>query len=134
LNIELKFSRQPNTQGGYMKFPQSSSQSPAAAALASIALIFLWPIAPAVNAHESFFKGKTIAIIQGRDPGGTGDLRVKALFPFLGQSARFHAIVKRSSSSKSLWALNRCLSDDRNVQIVQAVQFDSSYGRGKQSV
>ena len=66
-----------------MKFPQSSSQSPAAAALAAFALIFLWPVAPAVNAQESFFKGKTIAVIQGRDPGGTGDLRVKALFPFL---------------------------------------------------
>lgn len=66
-----------------MKFPQSSSQCPAAAALASFALIFLWPIHPAVNAQESFFKGKSITIIQGRDPGGTGDLRVKALFPFL---------------------------------------------------
>ena len=66
-----------------MKFPQSSSQSMAAAALASFALIFLWPIGPAVNAQESFFKGKSIVIIQGRDPGGTGDLRVKALFPFL---------------------------------------------------
>jgi tripartite-type tricarboxylate transporter receptor subunit TctC len=66
-----------------MKFSQSSSQSLAAAALASLALIFLWPIAPAVNAQESFFKGKSITIIQGRDPGGTGDLRVKALFPFL---------------------------------------------------
>src|SRR5919108_433326 len=30
-----------------------------------------------------FFQGKTITVIQGRDPGGTGDLRVKALFPFL---------------------------------------------------
>ncbi len=34
-------------------------------------------------AQTSFFKGKTIAIIQGRDPGGTGDLRVRALVPFL---------------------------------------------------
>ena len=33
--------------------------------------------------QASFFQGKTITIIQGRDPGGTGDLRVKALFPFL---------------------------------------------------
>ncbi len=31
----------------------------------------------------AFFQGKTITVIQGRDPGGTGDLRVKALFPFL---------------------------------------------------
>jgi tripartite-type tricarboxylate transporter receptor subunit TctC len=49
-----------------------------AGALAWIALI-----ERVVNAQESFFKGKTITIIQGRDPGGTGDLRVKALFPFL---------------------------------------------------
>jgi tripartite-type tricarboxylate transporter receptor subunit TctC len=33
--------------------------------------------------QTSFFQGKTITVIQGRDPGGTGDLRVKALFPFL---------------------------------------------------
>ncbi|MGH7775306.1 MAG: hypothetical protein ACREQA_24020 [Candidatus Binatia bacterium] len=30
-----------------------------------------------------FYQGKTITIIQGRDPGGTGDLRVRALLPFL---------------------------------------------------
>ncbi|MGH7770562.1 MAG: Bug family tripartite tricarboxylate transporter substrate binding protein [Candidatus Binatia bacterium] len=30
-----------------------------------------------------FYQGKTITIIQGRDPGGTGDLRVRALVPFL---------------------------------------------------
>ena len=34
-------------------------------------------------AQTSFFQGKAITIVQGRDPGGTGDLRVKALFPFL---------------------------------------------------
>jgi tripartite-type tricarboxylate transporter receptor subunit TctC len=33
--------------------------------------------------QTSFFQGKAITVIQGRDPGGTGDLRVKALFPFL---------------------------------------------------
>lgn len=33
--------------------------------------------------QSSFFQGKTITIIQGRDPGGTGDLRVRALVPFL---------------------------------------------------
>ena len=34
-------------------------------------------------AQTSFFQGKTITIIQGRDPGGTGDMRVKAMLPFL---------------------------------------------------
>src|SRR5688572_14443313 len=30
-----------------------------------------------------FFRGKTIRIVHGRDAGGSGDLRVKALIPFL---------------------------------------------------
>ncbi len=30
-----------------------------------------------------FYEGKTITIIQGRDPGGTGDLRARSLVPFL---------------------------------------------------
>jgi tripartite-type tricarboxylate transporter receptor subunit TctC len=34
-------------------------------------------------AQTSFFQGKTITIVQGRNPGGTGDLRVRALVPFL---------------------------------------------------
>jgi tripartite-type tricarboxylate transporter receptor subunit TctC len=34
-------------------------------------------------AQADFFKGKTITIVQGRGPGGTGDLRVRALVPFL---------------------------------------------------
>jgi tripartite-type tricarboxylate transporter receptor subunit TctC len=33
--------------------------------------------------QASFYQGKTITIIQGRDPGGTGDIRVKAVVPFL---------------------------------------------------
>jgi tripartite-type tricarboxylate transporter receptor subunit TctC len=34
-------------------------------------------------AQADFYKGKTIRIVQGRNPGGSGDLRVKALVPFL---------------------------------------------------
>jgi tripartite-type tricarboxylate transporter receptor subunit TctC len=34
-------------------------------------------------AQTPFFQGKTITIIQGRDPGGTGDMRVKSMLPFL---------------------------------------------------
>jgi tripartite-type tricarboxylate transporter receptor subunit TctC len=33
--------------------------------------------------QSDFFKGKTITIIQGRDPGGTGDMRVRAMIAFL---------------------------------------------------
>jgi tripartite-type tricarboxylate transporter receptor subunit TctC len=37
----------------------------------------------AVFSQSDFYRGKTITIIQGRDPGGTGDLRVRAITPFL---------------------------------------------------
>ena len=30
-----------------------------------------------------YYQGKTITIIQGREPGGAGDIRVRALIPFL---------------------------------------------------
>ena len=34
-------------------------------------------------AQSPFYQGKTITIIQGRDPGGTGDMRVRAVIPYL---------------------------------------------------
>jgi len=66
-----------------MKFASLVLCYPSFAALAAVALILFSPTSPAVHAQESFFKGKTITIIQGRGPGGTGDLRVRALVPFL---------------------------------------------------
>jgi tripartite-type tricarboxylate transporter receptor subunit TctC len=36
-----------------------------------------------VLSQAPFYQGKTITVIQGRDPGGTGDLRVKAVTSFL---------------------------------------------------
>lgn len=53
-----------------------------AALAAKVLAAFLFLAAPAA-AQTSFFQGKTITIVQGRDPGGTGDLRVRALVPFL---------------------------------------------------
>jgi len=51
------------------------------AMLLSVAILSF--IGSAALAQTSFFQGKTITIVQGRDPGGTGDLRVRALVPFL---------------------------------------------------
>jgi tripartite-type tricarboxylate transporter receptor subunit TctC len=52
---------------------------------ASLALAALWIcLFPAlVFSQAPFYQGKTIIVIQGRDPGGTGDLRVKAVTSFL---------------------------------------------------
>ena len=38
--------------------------------------------------RPTFIRGKTLTIVQGRDAGGTGDLRVKALVPFLQKHIR----------------------------------------------
>jgi tripartite-type tricarboxylate transporter receptor subunit TctC len=43
----------------------------------------LWFLPEGVFSQETFYKGKTITIIQGREPGGTGDMRVRAVIPFL---------------------------------------------------
>ena len=46
------------------------------------AAVFCSMGAPAA-AQPSFFQGKTVTIIQGREPGGTGDLRTKAVATFV---------------------------------------------------
>ena len=52
-------------------------------AISLLIVAALSPLKTTGAAQTSFFQGKTISIIQGRDPGGTGDLRVRALVPFL---------------------------------------------------
>ena len=49
-----------------------------------VLVLTLLVIAPELAlAQTPFYQGKTITIVQGRDPGGTGDMRVRALIPFL---------------------------------------------------
>jgi len=38
---------------------------------------------PGVFAQAPFYQGKTITVLQGREPGGTGDLRARAVTQFL---------------------------------------------------
>ena len=59
-----------------------SRNKPDRLVLPAILLLCQLLVAPAF-AQAPFFQGKTITIVQGRDPGGTGDLRVRALVPFL---------------------------------------------------
>ena len=48
--------------------------------LALLGAVFL---PAALYAQADFYKGKNLTIIQGREPGGSGDLRTKALVSFL---------------------------------------------------
>jgi tripartite-type tricarboxylate transporter receptor subunit TctC len=51
---------------------------------AAVALIALVCILPAHGwSQNNFYEGKTITVIATTSPGGTGDLRVKAVVPFL---------------------------------------------------
>ncbi len=51
----------------------------ASAALYALLFIFVTPL----HSQTPFYQGKTITIIHGRAPGGSGDLRVRAVIPFL---------------------------------------------------
>jgi tripartite-type tricarboxylate transporter receptor subunit TctC len=44
-------------------------------------LVFLLPNDG--SAQAPYYKGKTITVIEGRSPGGVGDIRTKAILPFL---------------------------------------------------
>ncbi|MGH7828387.1 MAG: hypothetical protein ACREQ7_24800 [Candidatus Binatia bacterium] len=66
-----------------MKFTRRFANTPRPPLVWPLVMVFVWLIAGQVYAQTPFFQGKTITIIQGRGPGGTGDLRVRALVPFL---------------------------------------------------
>jgi hypothetical protein len=51
-------------------------------AIAALLMICCFPPGLAL-AQAPFYQSKTITVVQGRDPGGTGDIRVRAVLPFL---------------------------------------------------
>ena len=48
--------------------------------IAVVTMALAWPMT--VDAQAPNYQGKTITIVQ-RDPGGTGDMRVRAMLPYL---------------------------------------------------
>ncbi|MBI2365193.1 MAG: hypothetical protein HYV01_09350 [Deltaproteobacteria bacterium] len=63
---------------------ESNSHSKVSAKVFMIALLAFFVAAPQTALPQTpFYQGKTITIVQGRDPGGTGDIRVKAVLLFL---------------------------------------------------
>jgi tripartite-type tricarboxylate transporter receptor subunit TctC len=44
-------------------------------------LVFFFPNAG--DCQSPYYQGKTITVVQGRNPGGVGDLRIKVIVPFL---------------------------------------------------
>ncbi|MBI1997330.1 MAG: hypothetical protein HYS66_12795 [Deltaproteobacteria bacterium] len=63
---------------------ESNSHSKVSAKVFMIALLAFFVAGPQTALPQTpFYQGKTITIVQGRDPGGTGDIRVKAVLLFL---------------------------------------------------
>jgi tripartite-type tricarboxylate transporter receptor subunit TctC len=67
------------TSTGDAENPTRARMLAVAVLIAHLFLIFT----TAASAQELFFQGKTITVIQGREPGGTGDLRARAITQFL---------------------------------------------------
>jgi len=51
-------------------------------------------IAGPVLAQVPYYQNKTIRIIRGGEPGGSGDLQARALIPFL---KKIYLVIRRSS-------------------------------------
>jgi len=61
-----------------------AGHSKISAAVLMAALLGSLLVAPGPTLPQTpFYQGKTITVVQGRDPGGTGDIRVRAVLPFL---------------------------------------------------
>lgn len=66
-----------------MRFVFGRPKGTSIAAVLFVVAGFVFSSANGAFAQASLFTGKTITIIHGRDPGGTGDMRVRAMLPFL---------------------------------------------------
>jgi tripartite-type tricarboxylate transporter receptor subunit TctC len=53
------------------------------AAIWILGVVFYLGFGGHVYAQSSYYQGKTIKLIQGREPGGSGDIRSRAVIPFL---------------------------------------------------
>jgi len=56
---------------------------PRGAMLFAAAVLSAGPVAAGAQAQGNFYAGKTVTLIATTAPGGTGDLRVKSMLPFL---------------------------------------------------
>lgn len=48
-----------------------------------LTLLSLWVLPASSHAQAPFYQGKTITIFNGNSPGGTGDMRMRAMMPYL---------------------------------------------------
>jgi tripartite-type tricarboxylate transporter receptor subunit TctC len=82
LRIQLENLSEKSLRRSSMESKAGHSKISATVLMAALLGFLL--VAPGTTLPQTpFFQGKTITIVQGRDPGGTGDMRVRAMMPFL---------------------------------------------------
>ncbi|HEY1235782.1 MAG TPA: hypothetical protein VGH22_20550 [Candidatus Binatia bacterium] len=100
-----------------MKISELRSWVTASAALYALLFIFVTPL----YSQTPFYQGKTITIIHGRAPGGSGDLRVRAVIPFLqkyipGNPSFVHEYMDGGGGRKAAnFVFSQARSDGLNV-------------------
>jgi tripartite-type tricarboxylate transporter receptor subunit TctC len=47
------------------------------------ALLWLWILPAPAFSQAPYYQGKTVTVINGNEPGGTGDMRMRAMLPYL---------------------------------------------------
>ena len=53
------------------------------ASMLALGLGSLWLFPGSAHSQAPYYQGKTITIIRGGEPGGSGDMQARALIPFL---------------------------------------------------
>ena len=56
------------------------------------------------RAQSDFYKGKTITVVQIVAAGGSGDMRRRALFPYLQKYILGNPTIVMTSTNSSTWA------------------------------
>ena len=51
--------------------------------MSTLGLAWLSLVADRAHSQTPYYQGKTITIVRGGEPGGTGDLQARALIPFM---------------------------------------------------
>lgn len=51
--------------------------------LLTLTVVFVGPVLTPADAQSNYFEGKTITILRGGRPGGSGDMQARAMIPFL---------------------------------------------------
>ena len=103
---------------------KSRSQRIVKIALAVITLTWATP----VRAQTAYYKSKTITMVQGRAPGGQGDIRVRALLPILQKNLPGNPTIVSEYMDGRLFTWLTELKEPRFVPVYSGPDLDAGAG------